>query len=315
MKFAICLTLLFFVYFTFADISDTVINKRREAFQKLSDKQKEEKMKTSVAKYLKKYPKTSAKEASYFVGAQYYSSLSAKSIIEMYKSTFKKNDRQECYNKCALQHQMCTVRCLMVPDRKKCEEQCDLTIKACNKICNDKYPFFTEKKIKGTNVVVRKFKNYEVYFDQVRAHAINSTQWGWIDNPGDRPNWRNDPYSRIKHTDYIGVGYDRGHLSPYNILGYDSMNIINAVPQLPCHNRGVWGQFEDFVEKNYKGEKVVTLALYENNDKLDTANGPLYIPTKFCKVIRGKKHCMIHDEKVCGIKWCDSLVPKIVSSC
>ena len=93
------------------------------------------------------------------------------------------------------------------------------------------------------------------------------------------------------------------------------MNIINAVPQIPCHNRGVWGQFEDFVDKNYRPERIVTLALFENNDKIDTANGPLYIPTKFCKIIRNVRYCMPHNSAVCGIKWCESLKPRIVGSC
>ena len=183
MRTTVAITLLVLICFVVADISDEIIHKRRTNFNKLSEVEKKEKMKTLSTKYLKRYPNTSAKKVSDFLGAQYFSNLTTKKVSEIYFSTFKKNDRESCYNKCALDHTLCTTRCIMSPDRKKCEEACDLAIKACNKICNDKYPYI-EIKTKENNIVVRKFKDYEVYFNIERAHAINSTQWGWIENPG-----------------------------------------------------------------------------------------------------------------------------------
>jgi hypothetical protein len=74
--------------------------------------------------------------------------------------------------------------------------------------------------------------------------------------------------------------------------------------------------FENYVEEHYKPEeRITTFPVYENETIFQTKHGPLKIPTKMCKTIRGKDYCMIHSKDVCYKKWCDHLFPKIVTSC
>jgi hypothetical protein len=53
--------------------------------------------------------------------------------------------------------------------------------------------------------------------------------------------------------------------------------------------------FEKYVKENYHPEeRITTFPVYENEPIFQTKHGPLKIPTKMCKTIRGKDYCMIH---------------------
>ena len=67
--------------------------------------------------------------------------------------------------------------------------------------------------------------------------------------------------------DYVGSGYDRGHLAPANIFRYDadaekeSFRMSNIIPQPPAVNRGAWKHIEEYVESltlYYKKIYVIT---------------------------------------------------------
>jgi hypothetical protein len=92
------------------------------------------------------------------------------------------------------------------------------------------------------NIIKKVYRNFEVFFNITGAYAINSTQFGRVKIPkgAKKGPWKEDDSSRIKLEDYKPLfrkKYEKGHLSPYNILGNESMIIINAIPQLTCHNR------------------------------------------------------------------------------
>jgi hypothetical protein len=167
--------------------------------------------------------------------------------------------------------------------------------------------------------ITKRFENFEVVFDTYYSVPVSSTQFNRTDNTGARTPWRDESFSAIKSTDYQTINqtlYDRGHLSPFRSLGRESMTIINAVPQLSKQNRGVWSQFEGFVEDNYisKNEVIVTYPVYTFLSFFETPNGKLYIPSKLCKIIRGVHYCMDHVEPPVGANWCDLVYPRICTN-
>lgn len=59
--------------------------------------------------------------------------------------------------------------------------------------------------------------------------------------------------SRATPDDYVGSGFDIGHMAPAadHVTDEDDLKstfvISNAVPQLPSVNRGIWNRLEDYV--------------------------------------------------------------------
>eukprot|EP01080_Neovahlkampfia_damariscottae_P002768 gene2768-4176_t len=172
------------------------------------------------------------------------------------------------------------------------------------------------------NITIINFEHFTIEFNLDKQYPIRSTQFSWVLNPpSSRGGWNNN-ISRITTEDYKNISYngelmDRGHLSPYNVLGRESMTIVNAVPQYRCHNRGIWRMFEEYVKNNYQNETIITYPLYRNNyqDIIHTLNGDLYVPTDFCKNIRGLEYCMYHSRDVCYKKWCHHLSRNLTSDC
>lgn len=174
-------------------------------------------------------------------------------------------------------------------------------------------------------IVILEMKGYRVVFDRDLCVPISSTMVEWISKPPtQRPPWSNHTESRIKVYDFwtqvpfpgTKDFYDRGHLSPYADLGAPSMSVINVVPQIKCHNSGVWNYFETFVRKEYFGRAIVTYPKYNYTSWFETANGRLYIPMQICKSIPGVGNfCMDHHSGVCGKKWCTLLQPSLNATC
>eukprot|EP01080_Neovahlkampfia_damariscottae_P007503 gene7503-11826_t len=163
--------------------------------------------------------------------------------------------------------------------------------------------------------VTKSFKRYEVVFDTLYSIPVSSTQKTWESNvPSRRTPWRDEKFSAITSKDYQAVQneYQRGHLTPWNSIGRDSNTIINVVPQLKCHNQGVWNQFEMQVKKLYLGQKIVTYPSYGwFGKKIQLrAFDALYIPSWLCKTIDGVDYCMKHDESVCKKHYCKVVSPR-----
>jgi hypothetical protein len=173
-------------------------------------------------------------------------------------------------------------------------------------------------KSSGTTVITRRFQSFTVEFDPIKSRTIRSIQHTWI-HPGTRPSrnyFRPDPDFKLKNDDYIRSGFDKGHLSPWMILGNESQTIINVVPQIPCHNQQVWRFFEEYVRDNYKNRTIVTYPRYDD-EKTFQHNGKIfYIPSHMCKVIEGVGYyCMEHKIETCVTQpsknWCKLLTPQL----
>lgn len=112
-----------------------------------------------------------------------------------------------------------------------------------------------------------------------------------------RDDFRADPQVaaeyRAELSDYVGAGYDRGHLSPaaantrtVEIMS-ESFLLTNMVPQVPNLNRGIWLRLElrvrNWVRDHNKDIYVVNGAVY-GDGFLSVGNG-VAVPTHMFKVI------------------------------
>ena len=104
-------------------------------------------------------------------------------------------------------------------------------------------------------------EEYELSF--YVKYTINSDD---IFGPGDRDksSWKSDPFvetGTAEDDDYVGSGYDRGHLKPAAVskTTQNHMNqshlFSNCSPQLPGFNRGGWRIIEEDV-RHIVGDKV-----------------------------------------------------------
>jgi stalled ribosome alternative rescue factor ArfA len=242
-------------YFVNARITVTMVQKNRQEFNKMSKEQQQTHLTQLVDKYMKKFPQSDIKKVKEFLGAQFQSNVQPNHICHFHDELFQKKLQKQRKGKFHYHHGVHHYQEKRQhhggkhhhrrghhhghhrgPHRHHHHEkfhhhghQQQHTQEA-----RIQEPIVTQI---TSNIVKKVYKNYEIYFNKERAHAINSTQFGWVKNPGGRPGWKNDKDSRIMHQDYVNTNFDRGHLSPYNILGEESMEIINAVPQVPCHNR------------------------------------------------------------------------------
>jgi endonuclease G, mitochondrial len=94
-------------------------------------------------------------------------------------------------------------------------------------------------------------------------------------------------------NDYIGSGYDRGHLCPAGDMKFDytSMSetfyLSNMSPQLPSFNRGIWKKLEEkvrFWAECYGLIYVVTGGILQEGQTKIGLNG-VTVPAYFYKVI------------------------------
>ncbi len=99
--------------------------------------------------------------------------------------------------------------------------------------------------------------------------------------------------TRIKPTNYLKSGYDKGHLAPASHFNWnqDAMNesflMSNICPQLPNFNRGIWKELEH-MNKLWVDEKkelyVYTGPIFESNCKKFSKDS-ISVPTAFYKII------------------------------
>lgn len=89
--------------------------------------------------------------------------------------------------------------------------------------------------------------------------------------------------------EYIGSGYDKGHLAPDRDFTYslpaeqEAMFITNVAPQNPNLNRGVWKQIEEYVRKlsyRFDSLEIITGVIYKGN-----MMGNIPLPEYFYKIV------------------------------
>lgn len=102
---------------------------------------------------------------------------------------------------------------------------------------------------------------------------------------------------RVAQQDYIGIGYDRGHMAPAanhqssRDSLYATFQMDNITPQVPELNRGVWAAIEKSVRDKfrlgtYTRAWVVTLPLYfTDTDTLTirVVGKRIWVPTHLAK--------------------------------
>lgn len=101
-------------------------------------------------------------------------------------------------------------------------------------------------------------------------------------------------FYKVKHSDYINSGYDRGHLvrsKERTRNGEDNRAtflLTNIVPQTPDLNRGVWLRFEDYyLNKALKENKnmfIVSGGIFRSNKTLKN-KGIVAIPDSCYKIV------------------------------
>ncbi|MGY2048482.1 DNA/RNA non-specific endonuclease [Methylobacterium sp. JK268] len=126
------------------------------------------------------------------------------------------------------------------------------------------------------------------HLDRARVEAARRLDR--VDSFHEEP--RLPPGERADLSDYVGSGYDRGHMAPSGdmpdpaAMG-ESFSLANMVPQDPDLNRGLWAGIESAVRSLAveRGELyVVTGPTFEGGD-LQALKGRVLVPTRVFKAV------------------------------
>lgn len=111
-----------------------------------------------------------------------------------------------------------------------------------------------------------------------------------------KDDFREDPEVPVAHRvtlkDYVGTGYDRGHMAPAADFTYDktvmseSFLLSNMMPQDVGNNRGIWKLLEESVRSwaiKYKEVYVISGTIYDN--KSITIGNNVGVPSFIYKII------------------------------
>ena len=89
---------------------------------------------------------------------------------------------------------------------------------------------------------------------------------------------------------YVGTGYDKGHMAPAGDASndkemFETFVMTNMTPQKPMLNRVSWRVLEEstrsLLSKSKSDMFVITIAVYDNNEKM----GTIPIPTGYWKIV------------------------------
>lgn len=147
-------------------------------------------------------------------------------------------------------------------------------------LCNDSYASRWDPRSRNPQYVVEVLRS-----DSLRAFVTRSNDF--------RADERVSDQYRVEPTDYVGSGYDRGHMAPAGDSTTpramtQSFLMTNMVPQNPLCNRGPWARVEEATRAlvvsvvNGKGY-VVTGPIYWGEHKV--VAGSVWVPTKIFKAL------------------------------
>ncbi len=125
------------------------------------------------------------------------------------------------------------------------------------------------------------------------AWRISQADFGGAERQND---FRPDPnlpktFTRITPSDYVGSGFDKGHLCPSadrsssQEINSQTFYMTNMIPQTPDLNRNVWNDFESYSRDLVKKTSVdlyVVAGCYGGQKKL---KNKIVVPTNCWKVI------------------------------
>lgn len=97
-----------------------------------------------------------------------------------------------------------------------------------------------------------------VYSNKLSEYAVEHvTKASVVGSVPRKDEFREDPEVPVQHRatlkDYVGSGYDRGHMAPAADLAFsaqamsESFFLSNMMPQAPGNNRGIWKYLETYV--------------------------------------------------------------------
>jgi endonuclease G len=116
-----------------------------------------------------------------------------------------------------------------------------------------------------------------------------------------KDDFREDPQVHVQcrstMSDYVGSGYDRGHMAPAanntqnDRIMSESFFLSNMIPQVPNNNRGIWRilelQVRDSVRATGQDLYVISGAVYGQGHA--TIGNGVAVPTQLFKIIINKK--------------------------
>lgn len=126
--------------------------------------------------------------------------------------------------------------------------------------------------------------------ERLRVGAL----YGGIERTDDfRPDPDLRPGRRAELSDYVGSGYDRGHMAAAGNLTWslqamvESFYLSNVAPQNPSLNRGAWARLEDDVRQwtMERGDLVVITGPVFASQGVVIGQSPVRVPIAFYKVI------------------------------
>ena len=152
--------------------------------------------------------------------------------------------------------------------------------------------------VKNTQYLCK--KNYGIHYrydTKTAEYVVQHVTLASISGPAKRrDDFRADPAIPKQHqsllSDYAGLPFDRGHLSPGadNTIDADIMSesffLSNMVPQVPNNNRGIWKQLETAVRgwvKSGRDIYVVSGTVYDAGYR--SIGNQVGIPSRLFKVV------------------------------
>lgn len=95
------------------------------------------------------------------------------------------------------------------------------------------------------------------------------------------------------NEDYIGSGFDKGHLVPAEDFAYDcnlerkTFYFYNVSAQYPNMNRGIWKTYEERIRKISQKEKIdIICGCFYSDQKIE--NSQISIPTSCWKIVKSQ---------------------------
>ena len=134
-----------------------------------------------------------------------------------------------------------------------------------------------------------------------KTHTANWVSWqlnkSWLGTADRKNDFRPDDslpagWYKVRPNDYIGSGYDRGHIAPSadrtrNEADNSSTFLMtNMMPQSPELNRGVWGDLEDYCRQLVsQGKELYIIAGPVGSKGAIGKKEKINVPAKTWKVI------------------------------
>lgn len=140
---------------------------------------------------------------------------------------------------------------------------------------------------------------YQLSYNRSKATA-NWVAWrldsSWIGTTPRQDDFRPDPdlpsgWYQVTDVDYVGSGYDRGHLCPSgdrtNSIPNNSATFLmtNMVPQLPANNQGPWEEFESYCRSLALQENEIYIVSGPAGNVGTIAQGRVVVPQVTWKVV------------------------------